>query len=161
MRASFYLRRLLLFGSPLALFLSGCSYSKIYSLRYTQAESVLLTRLKIDKTALVKTKQSLLRVDEPLAKYMSMKLYGVRLVDYNENHHLRIMASNEYDIGGTGSQSVMFDLEKIADDRTRLTVDFSDRSLTLFIIPYWNPGISRERHIAELIFDQANSTSIK
>ena len=161
MRASFHLRWCLLFVAPLALFLSGCSYSRIYSLHYPQAESVLLARLKIDKASLVKTRQAPLRVDEPLAKYMSMRLYGVRLDDYDEGHHLRFTASNEYDIGGTGSQSVMFDLEKIADDQTRLTVDFSDRSLTLFIIPYWNPSVSRERHIAELIFDQTNSTTIK
>lgn len=144
----------ILFCGCVLLCATGCAYSRVYAIRYERGESVLLSRLKIDKPKLISPPVNVgAHADERLARYMSMEDYGLELNAHEEGRHLRFTASNDYDIGGFGSQKVTFDLTKVDDERTRVSVDFSDRSLSLFIIPFWNPGLFRERRIAEDIFD--------
>ena len=146
----------------LALCGTGCSYSRLYAIPYGQAESLLLSRLKSEKAELISPpKHAAAHADGRLVRYMSMEDYSIELNAYEEGRHLRFTASNDYDIGGTGAQPVMFDLTKVDDERTKVSVDFSDRSLSLFIIPWWNPGVFRERRIAEEIFDGKNANNTK
>jgi len=152
-------------GTPATvLAIASCGQSRYtadYQIPYDQAEHRLLTRVKLDKAKLLwrpgqpRTDRigPAVYADNRLESYLTMKIYNsIVLHRYEKGKHLAFTASHKYDILGTGSQSISFELTKTGEKSTSISLDFSDQSLSFYLIPAWNEGGSREREIAREIF---------
>ena len=81
-----------------------------------------------------------------------MRPYGVDVHDDWPNE-LSFTCHHYYDIGAVGGEYIRFDLEKRDPERTRITVDYSDRWYGIWPpFVFWNPGIFRETTIHKLIW---------
>ena len=142
----------------MALLSAGCGTTRTVSGRYPEVESLVLARLGVDKRELTETEwqQTQIRVGDELARWMGMRVFTVQLDDYVPDDHISFTASHSYDIGATGGEYVDFSIRREDANRTRVSVDYSDRAAgCCLVVPlpfaYANPGVFREKKIAEYI----------
>jgi hypothetical protein len=150
---------IIIVSAGIGLFLRGCKTTRIYNIPYDKAESMLLSRLSLDKEVFIHKTQSVqAKADDMLAKSMRMRLYAVRLYWYRPSEGLIFACYHRYDIGATGREYIRFDLEKISAEKTRITVDYCDRwrgILPPFL--FYNPGPFREKEIHKAIWGSEDS----
>ena len=139
---------------PLGFGLGGCMHAQTYQKPYAQMESTLLHRLCIDKGGFIASRYTRITVDSELGRYLDLNTYWVHLEKYTPEQHLRFTAFNHY-VMAVGRESITFDVRRLDDRRTKLTVDYLDRAMGFFVIPfaYANPGPKREVGIARSIFE--------
>jgi len=66
----------------------------------------------------------------------------------------QLIAKNEYyyNILGSGSHGVLFNIEKLTNDTTRIEVNYYDNGCLLYIIPIISLGEDEEKYIHKLLF---------
>jgi len=121
--------------------------SRTYNISFSQAEVFLLYRLGIYRDDLAR-KYSHAKFDNSLAQYTSEQVYSVRVDEYREGEYLNFTCSCIYNILAEGGEYIRFELKKRGTEKTRITVDYSERFWGPFApLGFWNPGIVRERDI--------------
>ena len=154
-------RTLYICGLGMMLLSSGCGTTRTITMRYHETESLVIGRLGVNKHELTDTqwKQTQIHVDDELGQLMLMRIFTVKLKDYTPDDHISFTAYHEYDIGANGGEYVDFSIRKVDENRTKVSVDYSDRAVgCCLVIPlpfaYQNPGICRERRILNYILQE-------
>jgi hypothetical protein len=132
----------------------GRGTSRTYAMPYSQAEQLLFAYLHLDKNRILYKRGNVqAQAEGELAIAMSKKLYRVTIQSYVPDSSLSLTCFYRYDLGASGGQYVHFEINKIDDEKTRVTVDFSERYINM-IFPdiYWNPGLGRENTILHAIW---------
>ena len=140
----------------IATLLAGCGTTRIYRIPYNTAQDRLIKRLGINTNELIKYNQTQIHMDSTLKKYMPMEIFTVILTTNIPDRSMTLTAQCIYDIGAIGGEYTVFQISKINETKTRIKVDYSDRAVGCFIIPFAfdNPGWMRERRIADYIFEE-------
>lgn len=134
---------LLLLGSCL----SGCAYANTYKRPYSQIESALLQRLDTSGT------RGRASIGSLELRQCLRKGGFIGISDYTPGQRIRLWRRESYDIGGIGHNELIIDVRRVDDKKTRITVDYLDRAIGFFLIPfaYVNPGWVREPKIAKCL----------
>lgn len=142
--------------SPL---LAGCSTTRTYSIPYAKAEDLLFDHLQLDKDLTLQNPRSVqARAEGDLERPMSMKLFAVDLHESTPGQLLSFTCSHLYDIGAVGGQYILFDLRRVDEGSTRVTVDYCDRWWGMWPpFVFWNAGPARERSIHKAIWGQESA----
>lgn len=138
------------------LFLKEWSSIRQYQIPFEEAESQLFEALSLVKEQVLNdTRSSQAKAGGKLAKPMSMKLYAIELHSYIPNEHLSFTASHGYNIGASGSESILFDLRANDSDETKVSVNYTDQWIGIFPpFAFANHGPLRERKIHKLIWKE-------
>jgi len=134
--------------------LSGCATTKSYNIPYSRAESSLFEHLHLDKAKTLSSPRSVqAKAHGDLAKSMSMELFAVDLHEYTPGTSLSLTCRHLYNIGADGGQSIRFDLQRQTANKTRITVDYSDRWSGIWPpFVFSSPGLSQEPAIHSAIW---------
>jgi len=134
--------------------LAGCGTTRTYTMTYSHAETLLFTRLHLDKDSTLRNPRLVqARAEDKLMRPMSMKLFAVDLHSNTPGQYLSFTCHHLYNIGAVGGQYIRFDLKKEGDDKTSITVDYCDRWRGMWPpFVFWNPGPGRERKIHNAIW---------
>lgn len=120
---------------------------------YAIAESNLIDRLNIDKLEMIEGKWPLATADAELKESMKMGLFHSEIQQYSDGNHLRFEAHHEYNIGGTGKESITFDLMRISSTQTQVKIDYYEHTWLFAFIPMPpDSGEDEEAHILATIF---------
>jgi len=135
----------------LLLCLGGCTYSTTFKRPYPEVESALLQRLDTDGKELGTGSVSAWVGSRELAS--CLRSGGIQVSDYTAGQRIRLSRREDYNIGGIGHNELTIDLQRVDSRRTRILVDYSDRAVGFFLIPYAyaTPGGVRERKIAKCL----------
>jgi hypothetical protein len=130
--------------------LSGCTYANTFKRPYPEVESALLQRL--DTAGKEPGTGSAWIDSRELARCLKKRgLIGIS--DYTPGQRIRLWTMERYDIGAIGHNELTIDVQRVDDRRTRITVDYLDRAIGFFLIPfaYASPGWVREPKIAKCL----------
>ena len=132
--------------------LSGCVSVRAVQQPYPKVELALLQRLDTAGKDLQAGSQYVNIVSRELSACLDGS-QAVRVSDYKAGQHIHLTTEERYDIGGIGGRSLMVDLRRVDLRRTRVAVDYLDRAIGFFVIPfaYVNPGWLREQQIASCL----------
>ena len=136
----------------LLLCLYGCTYNSTFKRPYPEVESALLQRLDTGEKELGAGSVSARIASRELARCLREK-WGIGVSNYTPGQRIRLWSREDYNIGGIGHNELTIDLERVDDRRTRIHVNYSDRAVGFFLIPYAyaTPGGIRERKIAKCL----------
>jgi hypothetical protein len=78
---------------------------------------------------------------------------SVRISEYTAGQHIQLRSYERYNIGGIGHNELTVDLQRVDAQRTHIFVDYLDRAVGFFLLPfaYASPGGIRERRIAKCL----------
>ena len=135
----------------LLLCLCGCTYSTTFKRPYPEVESALLQHLDTGGKELDAGSVSAWVGSRELAR--CLRSGGIGISDYTPGQRIRLSRREDYNIGGIGHNELTIDLQRVDDRRTRIHVDYSDRAVGFFLIPYAyaTPGGIQERKIAKCL----------
>ena len=138
--------------SLLLLCLCGCTYSTTVKRPYPQFESALLQRLDTDRKELGAGSSSARIDSRELVRCLRVS-GSVQISDYTPGQHIRLWSIEIYDIGAIGHNELTVDFQRVDDQRTRISVDYSDRAIGFFLFPiaYASPGGVREQKIGKCL----------
>jgi hypothetical protein len=136
----------------LLLCLCGCTYSSTFKRPYSQVESALLQRLDTDRKELGTGSSTTWIASRELARCLRKNGF-IGISDYTAGQSIRLWTREAYDIGGIGHNELTINLQRVDGQRTRIDVDYSDRAVGFFLIPYAyaTPGGIRERKIGKCL----------
>lgn len=136
----------------LLLCLCGCTYSTTIKRPYPQFESALLQRLDTDRKELGAGSSSARIDSRELVRCLRVR-GSVGISHYTPGQRIQLSSREDYDIGGIGHNELTVDFQRVDDQRTRIHVDYLDRAVGFFLIPYAyaTPGGIRERKIAKCL----------
>lgn len=141
----------------------GCGTTRKYRMPYAKVEGLLFEHLHLDKDLTLRNPRSVqARAEGDLVRPMSMKLFAVDLHQSTPGQALSFTCHHLYDIGAVGGQYILFDLQRVDEGSTRVTVDYCDRWYGMWPpFVFWNPGPVRERNIHKAIWgkESTNHTS--
>lgn len=134
----------------IAFCLCGCGSTQTIKRPYPQVESALLQRLEGEELGTGPCNVWI--GSRELARCLKNIGY-VQVSDYTAGQRIQLRRKERYDIGGIGYNELIVDLKRVDDQRTRISVDYSDRAIGFFVIPfaYATPGWIRERKIAKCL----------
>jgi len=134
--------------------LVGCSTTRTYSMPYAFAEDRLFERLHLEINTTLETPGRVqAKADGDLEGPMAMKRYAVDLHGHTSGESLSLTLSHRYNIGASGGEYIQFELARITDSETRITVNYTDRWWGMWPpFVFWNPGPFREKRIHAAIW---------
>ncbi len=143
--------RAFLFPLLLLLCLCGCTYNATFKRPYPLVESALLQRLDTGGKEVGAGAQAWIASRDLAGCLRENGFVGIS--DYTAGQHLQLRRYETYNIGGIGHNELTIDLQRVDAQRTRIFVDYLDRAVGFFLIPfaYVSPGGIRERRIAKCL----------
>ena len=135
----------------LLLCLCGCTYNATFERPYPQVESALLERL--DRAGKEPEAGSSVWIgSRELARCLKESGF-VQISDYTAGQRIRLRRLELYDIGAIGHKELTVELQRVDERQTRIFVDYLDRAVGFFLIPFASasPGGVRERRIAKCL----------